>query len=155
MSAAGEEELNYEDNVRKKMQPNEESNHPETSNENKKSKPQLQKSLQAIDRIYDGIRGHERHILFHFFALFSISFFVGVVFIHLSLWVNAHFLNIGHISTNNFPQDTDRHNADVGQPHEDVEQTLPWTLFKTGVQYTGVYFDNMRDIVNKTVLVTQ
>ena len=56
MSAAGEEELNYEDNVRKKMQPNEESNHPETSNENKKSKPQLQKSLQAIDRIYDGIR---------------------------------------------------------------------------------------------------
>jgi len=47
------------------------------------------------------LRQHERHILFHFFTLFSISFVVGVLIIHLSLWINANYLSSVATTYNN------------------------------------------------------
>nr|XP_039258883.1 uncharacterized protein LOC120335447 [Styela clava] len=42
------------------------------------------------DKPREEIRGNERHILFHFFTLFSISFICGIFLIHLSLWLNSY-----------------------------------------------------------------
>uniref|UniRef100_H2ZKR9 Uncharacterized protein n=1 Tax=Ciona savignyi TaxID=51511 RepID=H2ZKR9_CIOSA len=42
------------------------------------------------ERQYAGIRGHEGYILFHFFTMFGVCFFIGVVIIHLSLCMNSN-----------------------------------------------------------------
>jgi len=56
------------------------------------------------DEVYNGIRGHERHILFHFFLLFMASFFIGVFIIHLSLWINANYFSTNSYANNLTPE---------------------------------------------------
>jgi len=60
------------------------------SSETSKRKPSSSREAAADDY---GLRQHERHILFHFFTLFSISFFIGVLFIHLSIWINSNYIS--------------------------------------------------------------
>jgi len=90
------------------------------------------------ENVYDGIRDHERHILFHFFALFSISFFIGVFIIHLSLWVNANYFS----SNDEVP---------ISKPvptYEDLDETQ-----ESGHEFVHYYFEPFRlpyDIINST-----
>lgn len=69
------------------------------------------------ERLYDGIRGNERHILFHFFTLFSISFFLGVLIIHLSLWINANYFSSGAYKTPPPDSSSNQHHHHHQQQH--------------------------------------
>jgi len=90
-----EEKDSLNQNVQENSQNNEltqedECNYSCNGSETSKRKPPSSREPTAEDY---GLRQHERHILFHFFTLFSISFFIGVLFIHLSIWINSNYIS--------------------------------------------------------------
>nr|CAB3263027.1 uncharacterized protein LOC100186744 [Phallusia mammillata] len=131
------------ENVRKRLAVSEEKSESEATTSHQRPK----RHPVQDDKVYEGIRGHERHILFHFFTLFSISFFIGVVFIHLSLWTNANILNAASQDQSELadgagqdPNTNPLAASSDSPPQTNTEgKSLP-VLLQTTFYYTGKYF---------------
>lgn len=106
---------------------------------------------------YEENRLTERHILFHFFTLFSISFILGILLIHLSLWMNSYVHTI--LSSPHFHEDdvTAQGACEIDRPHNDADDAQLWytsvytqdprikRFFHYPFYYTGNYFNDMKN----------
>jgi len=107
-----------------------------SSNQSNKTQP-----AQQEDKIYENIRGHERHILSHFFIIFSISFIVGVLCIHSSLWLSAYLFTSeadlsSEVSDYSSTQSNEYHHQTTQTDQQHSILHADTKLF----HYTGTYF---------------